>query len=388
MVNAWNNPVGYKWAWLMAAPTYRMLEEIIERPMVSKFIEMGLMVEHNSNSWEDGHNRTAKRSILKNGNIIYYRSMDDPDLALSGLDIAGIHADEGCLISEYGWDMLKGRLLLSNGPLTVGLTPKGMGNHVYRNYFGPDRKDHPHLEVFRYKQLDNPEITADAVARARADYDPLLAAQELDGEWVNLTQNAVYYSFTEANNVLPVDAKINPALPVYVLIDYNIGINAYLVVQRNPRTREIIVIDEGYGARTTRDLGNRIKQLYGTRVFIIDDATGKNRQQSDGQTNRQTLQQCGLWNITSNESNPHRLDRYANVNAHCENGIGDHHLKISPRCKKLIEEMKALAFKPGTDRVETHDGTAGHITDALGYGTYYLSGGLAAWSRKPTVKVA
>ena len=48
------------------------------------------------------------------------------------------------------------------------------------------------------------------------------------------------------------------------------------------------------------------------------------------------------------------------------NAHGDARVFISPKCKRLIEDLKDRAYKEGTREPDDH-GDIGHITDAFGY---------------------
>jgi phage terminase large subunit len=364
---SWNNASGF--GTLVCAPTYRDLYVLLEKPTLDKLTSYGLLAK-------DGHNWTLHETRLRNGNTIYWRSANEPD-KLRGLNVSECYFDEMTLCDKEAVDIARGRLLLTNGQLKMVGTPKGTASWVYRDYFSPEASLGD-TEIIRYEITDNPLITSEAIDRLKAKYDPLLFRQEVMAEWVNLTESRVYYSFAEAN-VRP--CKKLAGYPVYVGLDYNIGVNAYVVFQQ-PSSRELLVVAEGYGAKTTQDLAARILAEWGAQVTIIDDASGNTRQQGDGKTNRQLLAQAGLANITSYTRNPVRLNRYANTNAHFCNGLGNRRLFIDPSCKRLISELNTLCYKPGRDEPDTQGGVAGHISDALGYGVWWISGGGAAWEER------
>lgn len=366
ITTAWNNP-NKKHTTLVTAPEYKQLEPLLEKPLAELLKEQRLL------KW---HNQSKHLIMLKNGRTITCRALENYE-AIRGLDVFAAYVDEVTLARREAIDVVKGRLLTTNGQLKMAGTPKGTNNWVYDQYFGPDAIRPAHLEIIHYSIFDNPTITAEAVERIKADYDPLMVRQEIYAEWVNLWNRRVYYAFDEATNVKPF--TFNHHEPVFIGLDYNIGINAWVAMQRDARRNWSFVFDEGTGARTTQELAAQIKSKFGTEVYIIDDATGSNRQQGDGKTQRQILAQCGLHKTTTNRSNPERVQRYANTNAHFENGVGNRHLFIDSKCKRLISELNNLVYYADSDVPDDRGGKMGHITDALGYVTYYLSGGRAAW---------
>lgn len=376
--DCWNNETEF--GGLVCAPTYRDLKVLNEQPIVEELDRCKLLDSHN---WSDHESR------LRNGKRIYYRSAEEPE-RLRGLNVFGAWFDEFTLCKEEAVNIARGRLLLTNGKLKLFGTPKGTASWAFREYFSPDSAyqlpqvigpgcwDVGNTRLVRYEIFDNPLITQAAIDEIAARYPPLLFRQEVLGEWVNLTEQRVYYAFDKTNVR---ECAYLPRLPVYIGLDYNIGKNAWVAFQQKT-DRTIQVFAEGFGAVTTQALAAELISKFGSGVTIIDDASGNIRQQGDGQTNRQLLQQAGLHNIGGYSSNPNRVNRYANTNAHFCNGLGNRRLFVDPSCKRLLHELDTLCYKPQSDEPDTQGGYMGHITDALGYGVWWISGGAAAWEVK------
>jgi len=359
--DSWNASMPSDTGNLVCAPYYRQTEEILEQPIVEKLQRCGLLQEHNY---------SKHRTILKNGNKIYFRSLDNYD-SIRGLNVWNAYVDEGAMVSREAIDVVRGRLLTHNGKLVIASTPKGFNNYLYEDYFAPNSTKS--FTRIKYNLRDNPLITEEAIFELRSNYDEKTAQQELDGEFVALTENAVYYAFSD-NNIKPLPQPDRYAYKLYVGVDYNIGINAYVVCQKINNI--IYVYDEGYGSATTSDLGRDIVSKYDPiNLIVIDDTSGNSRQQADGVTNRQVLQQCGIRNISSNTSNPKREARFANTNAWLKNALGKNRLFIDPKCKKLIAELREYTYKKNSVETDDRYGKVGHLTDALGYVVYQLSGG-------------
>ncbi|BDQ01937.1 MAG: hypothetical protein KatS3mg036_0491 [Ignavibacterium sp.] len=357
IVNSWNDNSGF--GTLITAPTYRLVDTVLERQIVNRLEYFGLLHSHSFSRHE---------TTLKNGNLIYYRSLEDPDLALRGLNISRAYIDEAAYCSKYAVDVVKGRLLTTNGQLKIISTPAGLNNWLYQDYFSKGQLSG--VRYIRFSIYDNPIITAEAVKRLEQSYDPLLFKQEVLGEWVNLFNNQVYYSFSEDNITY---YEYDQTQPVYIGLDFNIDKNAWCAIQKLPDNR-FVVFYEGYGAKTTADVGRQIIEKFGYQPIIVPDATGNNRIQGVAQTNIQLLRQTGLNRIVENNRNPDRLKRYAIVNATLQNALGQRRLLIDSRCTETIRELRELSFKPGTDRPDDKNNEVGHRTDALGYALTYLTG--------------
>lgn len=368
IVNGWNNPTPY--ADLICAPTWRMVRNIHERPIVNWFRSVGALADFNS---ED------HRLLLKNGNVILFRSLEDPEIAVSGLDIRNASIDEFTLCSENAVELVRARLILTNGRLILIGTPKGLNCWAYERYFSPDAKPPKNCERIRFSIHDNPAIDNAAIERMKADLSPQMVRQEIYGEWISLTQDRVYSEYNREEHTC-IGTPPYVRSQVIIGIDYNVRIMAWVALVRDVNDGKLYVIDEGWGCHTVRDVGEALYRKFGGDVLIVDDASGNSDNQQTGKTNRQILNQCGFWNIVRASKNPLRTARYANVNAHFVNGLGQNHLMISSKCETVARELESLTYKEGTDRPDDRDGRAGHITDALGYAVWYASSGQVAWA--------
>lgn len=363
--DAWNNNSGF--GTLVAAPTFRLLQAVLERPIVEKLEYYGLKSHHSFSSHE---------TLLKNRNKIYYRSLENPDIAMRGLNINNAYVDEAAYCSEYSIEVIRGRLLTNNGRLVQATTPNGTNNHIYNNYGaiieGRERPD-KNTEIVNYEMLMNPIITQDAIDMLLSKMDKRLAQQDIYGKFIDLADSLVYYAFAEGNLK---DVTYNPDYPLYAGVDYGMGKHsAYVIGQMVGK--DINIIDCGV-CSTIQQVAEALKAKYGPKITIRDDAAGK--------VFRDIFRNIGLYNIAGNKSNPRRVERYARVNAQLENGLGDRHLFINPNtAKDLVTELKTLSFNANSDKPNTVGGSKGHLTDGLGYLINYLFTG--AYSDIPIARL-
>lgn len=360
ILRTWNDRSGFPS--LVCAPTYKMVNAIIADEVAKKCADYGILHKYRKFNHE---------IVLKNGNMIFFRSLDKPD-SIRGLSVSRAYIDECAMCTKYAIDLVRGRLLTTNGQLFLISTPRGLDNWLYEDYF---QKPLDHVDYIKFNIFDNPIITKDAFDRLLKSYDPILARQELFGEFVNLRENQVYYAFSLANvmeyNTFTTEDMTNAQ--VYVGIDFNVGINATIfAIKRHDNS--VVIFDEMIGQHSTTDLANAIKVKYGTDVVIIDDAaSGGSRQQSTGKTNRDILRQAGLSRIHTKNRNPAKMDRISLVNASFQNALGEKMLYITNNCKTLINEIRSLSYKQGTGEIDAKQGSMGHITDALGYLVHYIN---------------
>jgi hypothetical protein len=352
-----------------------MLKEKWMHPLKDLASDLGIYKSHEFSG--------DKRLVLANGKKILFRSLEVPDKGVRSLDIYRLVIDEWTYCDKYACEVAEARLVLAESRSWKIATPNGTTSWVYNDHFGPDAKKHPNTEYLQFTTDNNPSLPKDFKEVKMGEMDILMYRQEVLAEWVNLCDTKIYYSFDMQRNVRPCqpprDADGRIVEMVHVGLDYNVGIMANPHAWVDYRTNTIYVFDEGYGDKTTKDVGDRLKNTYGHTVHICDDASGNSRQQSDGKTQRQLLNQIGLFNVTGNISNPPIQKRQGLVNAYLCNGLGRAHLVIDPKCRRLIHELDNLTRKPNSLDTDTQGGKVGHITDALGYLVYNISGGRAAW---------
>jgi len=373
---AWNNELDG--GTFIGAPTYGMLRPLLMRPILSILERAGLIAEKNLSN---GEARLKSRAGFSDeSRWIFFRSLEVPD-HYRGLTVGPAFVDEAAYCQRYSIDILRERQLTTDGPLYMATTPKGRQNWVYNDYFAPgaEHRDDPYFKYVRYSIYNNPRITKKAVERLRMKFDKRLAAQEIDAEFIDLFEDLVYYAFHEVNVGR---YKFNPNIPVYVGLDYNVGINAWCAVQRiGPATWA--VVDEGEGLLSTKEVGRDLLDRFGPEVNVIDDASSGNaRQQGDGRTNRQILAQVGIKHIASNTRNPLVQRRVTVVNACFEDGLGNNHLFIDENCVGTINELSTITYKEGTVKVDDQQRKRGHRTDALGYAVMWVTGGVLGWDVK------
>lgn len=191
-------------------------------------------------------------------------------------------------------------------------------------------------------------------------------ARFLLGEFTDEGIGSIYYAFDREKNVRPV--KLNPQLPIYVGMDFNV--NPMTAVIGQVSAREIVIFDEIYlDNSNTSEMAQVLNQKFGTSLRIVPDATGKALKTSAaGLSDHEILRRAGF--SVESSPNPFRMDRYNAVNKLLEDG----RLTIDPKCVKLIKDLEQLAYKEGTNLPDVSDKMIGHISDGLGYLVYKTHG--------------
>lgn len=367
VMRAWNNDSGNDI--LVCAPTYSQLGAVLEEPTVNALVRMKLLKTHSYSK----HNTT-----LINGNKIRWRSLDNPD-TIRGLTCHRVYIDEAAYCPATALDVVKPTMATVSATqtrpnsLVQCTTPNGVNNWFFERYYASSQQDPEYRHKIKYSKENNPFVDEEELQLMRETLDPLMIKQELEAQFVNLTENQVYYQFSD-ENIQDCGEPDRSTFQLHIGVDYNIGVMAYVVTQR---IKDVIyVYDEGVGSNTVQDLGKELLEKYGSHnTILIDDASGNARNQADGRTNRQILRQIGFHSLYAPQSNPAIAKRLAVVNGHFLNGLGERRLLIHPKCKHLINELQTLSFKKNSTDIDDRGNKVGHITSALGYVVYYLSGG-------------
>lgn len=345
---------------LVCGPTFGNLEAPIVNFTVGLAAEWGILGSYAG--------MPKNRLVLKNGNQIIYRSLESADKGIRGITAARAYIDETALASEESVDIVRGRLLTTDGALIMTTTPRGINNWMYGKYIENGKL--AGVDYLDFSIFNNPTIKKETIDRLLARYDPLMARQEIYGEWVNLSTESVYYTFDHIQSIIETKQK---EMPTYIGIDFNVGINAWVALQMDGYGGFEVIYNQ-FGAKTLGEAAEQIKSKFGANVIVVPDPHS-GRSNSSGKTPIQELRLAGLTRVLGWKKQIPRTARYSVVNALFQNALGQRMLKVDKRCSYLISELKKLTYKTGTDTPDDQGGKIGHVSDALGYVLWYLTNG-------------
>ena len=120
---------------------------------------------------------------LLTGAEILFRSGDDPE-RLRGPNLSGAWLDEASQMPKDAFDILIGCLRQEGqqGFLTATMTPRGLGHWTYEKW----GKAAPDTAIFQAQTRDNPFNPPGFHQQLARQYGGLRAAQELEGQFVNI----------------------------------------------------------------------------------------------------------------------------------------------------------------------------------------------------------
>jgi predicted phage terminase large subunit-like protein len=164
-----------KSTYLIAAPTYTMLEDITLPTFMERCQELGVVARLK---------RTPRPNVyLPQSRITYrFRSSDEPD-KLRGPNLSGAALEEASLMDKEAYDIVLACLReggMQIGWLSAAFTPRGT-THWTAIQFG---KPQPNTEVFFVSTRENPWLPPGFEETLRKQYVGRYALQELEGQFV------------------------------------------------------------------------------------------------------------------------------------------------------------------------------------------------------------
>jgi PBSX family phage terminase large subunit len=333
------------------ANTYKQLINSTLSSLFQTLMDAGITFEYNQN-----------KGILRIGHAkILCQSLENYD-AIRGVELGYAWLDEAGYAKEDAYEMILGRMRDPKGPLQTRLTTTPTGFNWMHSYFAGEKKTKD-FQMFQSSTKDNPHLPISYVTSLYESYDSKLAEQELEGKFTNIQSGRVYYAFDRKNNLTEV---IKKEYPIYAGMDFNV--NPMTAVIAQIYDDKVHVIDEIYLSNSnTPEMSKYLKEKYGTVQIIADSTAKKNTTNADyGKSDLFILKSDGHTVLPT--KNPFRVDRYNSVNSLLEKK----RILINNKCSKLIRDLEQVAYKEGTNLPETSNSELTHISDALGYLSFYF----------------
>jgi hypothetical protein len=353
------------------------------------------ILEHMSEDFIEGVHYELNRSMpmirFKNGSEIICVSWADKryskfrSLKLSGLIIEEIveNDDE----DAEAFRQLKARLRrlshVRQNFLVAATNPSSPDNWVYK-YFIEGADQFASRRVFYSKTEDNPFIDRAYVRQLRQDLSPKEAQRYLDGLWVEIKGEVVYFEYSRERNYSTAPYTVDPSAPVVLAFDFNIGYGKPMsmcllqYVGRHFHVFGEVILDGANTGQVMEELENRGLLKSEWNYIVCGDASGKNR---DTRSNRSDydiilsyLQARGLRHTYAvPSSNPPIRTRHNRVNAHCRNALDESRLTVYSTAPTVDEGLRLVKLKDGGHYIEDDSKRYQHVTTAIGYAVCYLT---------------
>jgi Terminase large subunit, T4likevirus-type, N-terminal len=371
---------------LMGAPTYAMLRDVSQRALFEAL---------ENNSLPFTFHKAENRIVMDDfGTEILCRSLDAPE-RLRGTNLSFFSIDELTYCAEGAWTRLIARLRDPRATELKGVaawTPKGF-DWVWKYFIGPEKKSG--YEAIRAVPGENWHTAPGYIEQLASAYDPRLYKQEVEGEYLPVSGNRVYYAFDRTKNVKLLD--YNPKLStVWWSLDFNVGLMCSVIAQIEDLTTRI----ETLQGKTNRVL-NILDELALPNSNIEEVCNEFKRRMEphtrhgqltvmlygDASANSRTFAGPSTWKLLREQfqndsrfalvphiklANPSVQGRVNAANAMLLNHKGERRLMIDARCKTLIADLEQVAWKEDANKnqiaeLDKTNPLLSHISDACFY---------------------
>jgi len=243
----------------------------------------------------------------------------------------------------------------------------------------------PQIHTYYSKTRDNPFLPKSYVEDLERNLDPKMALRMLEGQWVSITGNNLYYAYDSSIHFVQRSYVVDPRFPIHFSFDFNIGVGKpmsvcfYQLIGDTYHFFEEVVV-EGTRTEAVLDEGaGRGLFDYETTYRVHGDASGKNRDTRSVRSDYDIIRQF-LSNYKTRQgrhlnfvmevlpSNPPLRTRHNLMNAMMKNAKGEVRLQVYSPCKVLDEGFRLTKLKAGGQYIEDDSKYYQHITTAAGYG--------------------
>ena len=319
-----------------------------------------------------------------NGSMIICRSLDNPEKVV-GFEVCRSYIDEIDIMQKnkglLAWQKVQARTrqvlhdpqgIIVRNRQGCFTTPEGF-NVVYQ-LFVKDVEQFPdlkmHRELIKAKSTDNYHLPTGYIKGLISSYPERLQQAYINGDFVNLTGGAVYYTFDRNKHHKPFTLTKQEAFEfkrerLHIGVDFNIRNMAAIVYRKSEHG--LHAIQEFCGLIDTPHMLEVIEEHYGDHPinFYPDASASRGTTTNSSESDHAILGKIG--SIRALPKNPRIKDRVSSWNRLIESG----HFSVDvDKCPNLVETLEQQIYSP----YGLPDKTAGldHAGDAGGYPVVYM----------------
>lgn len=153
---------------------------------------------------------------LKNGSLIHFQTLEHPDQG-RGQGLDWLWMDEASELTEEHWHVIRPSLTERRGAAFFSTSPRSF-DWVYDNLYKPAEDGMAGFWACRYSTSENPIISAEELAEAKATMPAKMYAQEYEADFVTFT-GAVYGDDIRPSHLLTTDDAIRQFIPEWPRIN-------------------------------------------------------------------------------------------------------------------------------------------------------------------------
>lgn len=314
------------------------------------------------------------------------RGMENPE-TIVGYQVAHSFVDEFDTLREGNKENLWSKIVGRNrkvhsvaNSVSVGTTPEGK-KFIWQHW---ENDPFERTQLIKSKTADNPYLPPDYIENLRDQYPDHLLKAYLNGEFVNMTGKRVYYAFTEAKNVVPLDGNPFGDLAYKRIVigqDFNIGGCVTTIGILDVSLKVLTIIESQLSRDTSEVIASVTKYLKAngvtprvlrsggdnwSHVTFYPDASSGSRK-TNGESDKALLVKAGF-TVSVRDANPFIRDRVRIVNQALKVGK----VKILDTCVEVVQAIGSQSMKGDLPEKESVAGSVDDYADSFGYLVYGL----------------
>jgi hypothetical protein len=349
-----------------------------------------LFLNHLSDTPEliKSYNKSEMKITLVNGSECIGDSYDDMNLEkFRSLELSMAVIEEGTESEKELYDAVKMRIgripNIKRNVLLVMTNPDSPSHYLY-NYF--IEKQSPNKKVMYSLTEQNPFLPKWYIENLKRDLDPKMAMRMLEGKWVEISEEVIYYNFSMERNYIDKDYVFDHRYNIDLMHDFNIGAGkpmSMAVGQHINGVFHVAITILIEGANTSNimdelcDMGVLEIPCIGFRVY--GDASGKHKDTRNFRSDYDIIKQCLAsykkkdgsklaFSIEVPQANPPIRERHNTVNALFYNSLKQVSFKIYKKAFDATKGFRLTKYKKGARLVEDDQTVKEqHVTTAIGY---------------------
>lgn len=307
--------------------------------------------------------KAEQKLIFKNGSEIIFRFFEKPN-KLKSLNLGFVQIEEASDIPEATFKMLLGRMRQKIHPSWVNFTYRIFGHTnpeenkgwIYKNFVTTQQSNY---RLIHAPTTQNIHLPAGFVENLKQLYDEEYFNIFVLGQFGDYASGLVVKGFSQ-NNIQEITYK--PTLPLHITCDFNVDPMCWLLAHKTENKvfyfDEIVI--ENTHTNQTMDVFLEKYGLHQGEIIINGDASGDYRCASSEYTNFSIIKKrltehfgpIREIRLEIRNFNPSIKNRIASFNAKVKNASGEMSVFIDPKCKRFIQNIQNLAYKPGTSTID------------------------------------
>ena len=340
---------------LVGAQTYTLVRDTTLQTYFEHLNEMGF-VEGKDYKWLS----TEQKLVFYNDSEIMFRHFDEPN-RLKSLNVGFVEIEEMSDIPYDTFKMLLARLRQKpyknwqNFQYRIfGHTnPEIQQGWIYKTFFV---NPHPNYRIICAPTTQNIYLPKGFCEELKQLYDEKYYNTFVLGQTGKYNENLVVKDFSD-DNIKQI--AYHNDFDIHLSCDFNVDPMAWVIAHKTED--KVFYFDEIVLENTTTSKAcDEFYQRYPNhkgKIIINGDASGDNRSCTSEYTNYVIIKKKLLSygydaDIKIKAFNPPIKNRIAAFNAKVRNANGDVNLYISPKCEKLLYNIRNLKYVEGTSKID------------------------------------